>query len=737
MANKRGFAPYNFIPFYTGKVPVRYTRTQDSDNLPAFNAGNKDAHSGYVDYQIQVLTDLAVGDNQSEADKDAGEHRRFYRDGEGRIAIPGSTMRGFVRSATEILSFVCPEAIEDRIYQFRDFAGICHASKNEYQSFFAVDKNSKAGTGVKAGKLYRENGKYYIQPLAAIPGMNATYGKIKEDELDQYITKFPQEYQRMYDDSGNENPMYRPYRSKTPVHMKTQRASVILLNSAFIAGKKHHYIVSSTELGAPLVIDDQAAQRYRSDYEHNCIQNNTLKEQAYFYALPDSDGKENGSIYFYKVAAKDSSKVIGFGPTPYFRIPYQNSTRRGLPMFYDKKSGIDYVTSMFGYISEVAANSNDTGYKSRLSFQNAILVGALDEDKDLVDRDFVLMSPKGSAFDMYLQQDGRRLDGDDDKTGLMTYNNKDFVLRGHKIYWKRSKVTGAKGEAKDAVTSHLQVLKAGDGKKTFAGRVYFDNLHDDEIGLLLMSLQYKDSKTETRLLGSAKPYGYGKVAVSVSGLHILDDETRFTELSPKAKDMRGEVESYRQKYRDKINTLLPDGRTFEEENSIKVYEKWLESNDMSKDDGVSRKGYVYMPIEEQSDYSEPLYGTCEPMKSAAEILEVDVKKETICKTIAAATLGTQMKAHNEDDYGLEIATDYNGTGEYFWAKAYGAKSTSVCKGRNVRCYIKDADAMNPLVKELLKKGARLYAEALLEISGEKDRRQTSMAVLKASAWYQG
>lgn len=752
MADYRGFAPYNFIPFYTGEVPLRYQRTRNEqgnvvDDLPAHNAHHEGALSGYVEYSIRVLSDLAVGDDLSETDKAAGQSRQFYRqcedDGDlATLAIPGSTMRGFIRSAAEILGCVRPEAIEDKAYQFRDIASSCHASRTAYKAFLAENKDSKAkgkaDNGIKAGRLYLENGRYYIQPLAAIPGINATYGKITEEELDASGAKLPAEYKRMYDEDGVESPDYHPYRCKSTILIATDpakpRIELNLLNSAYIAGKKHHYIVSNSPIGSPIAVDEALTRRYQSDYARNCKQNASLLENVDYYALPELEGIDHAKIFYYKLDS--AGKVQGLGPTPYFRIPYQYSTRHGIPMFYNRGKGIDYVQSMFGYLGD-DVSGKDMGYKSRLSFQNAVITRPVSKERDLIEQRFMLLTPKGSAFDMYLEQGARRLGGNTDEEQLVTYNTTGFTLRGQKVYWKRGGVEAQDlSGVGDDLISTLEVLKAGDQTKTFKGRVYFDHLQEDELGLLLMSLQYKnatDDRSETRLLGSAKPYGYGKVEVSVTGLYTMDDKARFTQLNPAPMDRSDQVAHYKEIYIREINRRLPEGHTFETEPSIRIYEKWLESGDMSSNSGVmqtgnSAKRYVYMPIEDQPGYSGPQYGKCEPMPTAGDILGVDYTPVEIRKNMAAQSAASVSRDRTAKDgmiaVRIQSMDSKNTPPHYVIARVPGNTDHPEYKGKNIMCHQNALGASYQHELPLLHKDEELYA--VVQGSGDK---------LQATEWY--
>lgn len=789
-----GFAPYNFIPFYTGEVPVRYKKDSDGkEHLPAFNSGNGERLSGYVDYNVRVLTDLAICDNLS-GDREAGGVRTFFRDARGTLAIPGSEMRGLVRSAAEILSLTRPEAIADERYMYRKLAGNCKKVRNEYQSYLVGNKtqpNRGAGAdsrtmtpeGVEAGILSKRGNRYYIQPVQIIPGTNNTFLKISEKTLRSAQKKGllhldPSHFLFKDDACQRVNWNYRPYRGKEiefSYENRELRFDVeegtgtrgALLNSAYIGngargtykdgtpypkGKSHHYLVSTViDTGrSEIEVDPKDARAYQHDYDRNCIQNKALKDNKEFYGLPQTDAKTK--MFFYKLGA--DGKLLGFGPTPYFRIFYRKSVHDGLPMRYDRSKGLDYVLSMFGYIA--GTDDTDAGYKSRLSFQNAEIHEYTKDD--LVIRDLALMGPKGSAFDMYLEQVGRHLKGEDND-GLSDYNDDEFRLRGNKIYWKRSGALTPKWEGtNDAVLSHVEVLKAGkDQQKYITGRVYFDNLYEDELGLLLMSLQYKDaqddSTRETRLLGSGKPYGYGKVEISVSGLRLLDDKDRFMSINPSMTDAMNQVESFKQKYRDAINEeLRRDNRTFEEEPSIKVYKAWLENDNV--DTYLNQyPGHPYMSV--QGADGVPMYGKSEPIEMASDILGINVPRKRITNKVPERShdgqrrnsrpsgpmiAGTETKVGKRNKkisyYRMIVVNDPKkdaffrvrpDTGDIDTSRKFGKRSEA-------RCYVDKMDSEFKSDLSKVKPGMVVYAR-LEEDPTRRNKKMPKLKELNAVDWY--
>ncbi|EPS52105.1 hypothetical protein CFSAN002368_11576 [Clostridium botulinum A1 str. CFSAN002368] len=94
------------------------------------NVFEKGLKTGYIDYLINVETPLFISDGEKESDffKVNGEYR-----------IPGSTIRGKVRSNAEILSCSYPEFIENKKLWFRG-AFSKDVLKDMYKKLFCLMK---------------------------------------------------------------------------------------------------------------------------------------------------------------------------------------------------------------------------------------------------------------------------------------------------------------------------------------------------------------------------------------------------------------------------------------------------------------------------------------------------------------------------------------------------------------------------------------------------------------------
>lgn len=631
------FAPYNFIPFSESvKTPVEYSTRED---LPAHNTFSDEMLSGRIEYNITALTDIIVGG----ADSDRSL-KKFFKDGQGRYAIPGSTMRGFIRSHAELLSFSYPDMIDDAMYLYRKFADSSKKLRDEYTSRMKADKESEYGipNGVKAGYIYcrREKGgtHYYIRPVKEFGTLGTTFFKVHENTLRKanvlspkhcmYTRELPSfkpkssktaldEYRKKYIPliKKMKNNNYSAYRGRVvkfsyneghiaDVNNDNAPYSAMVLNSSYIDGKTHHYFVSAemeTSV-SPIPIEDDYIEAYRNDLARNSIQNKKLKEKNKpgfsFYELDDKEISEKGKLFFYKIDEK--GRLLGFGPTPYFRILYKNSVSKGIP--YSVDSGYDFVKSMFGFTDK------SESYKSRISFQNAVITK---EAGSYTKKMMVSGSPRGTAVQMYLDQSDKR------KENLASYNDESFRLRGYKVYWKRSKPMGYVSE-KDNMNTTYEIIKAG---SVFSGSIYYNNLTKEELGLLLLSIQYKNPETtkhdETYLIGGAKAYGFGKIRID--DIELYSDDVRKSLLSLNATDEKksaDDIDNYKKYYKDTLKREYDID--LDSTDTVKVYKSYGMSD--QADQYLSGYETGYMSVKDRNK-DLPGYPDRYPLATAEIIMQ--------------------------------------------------------------------------------------------------------------------
>ena len=103
----------------------------------------------------------------------------------------------------------------------------------------------------------------------------------------------------------------------------------------------------------------------------------------------------------------------------------------------------------------------------------------------------------------------------------VTYRG-DFALRGMKQYWLHTKeAASGLGNNKDVGSDFYPYPK----ETSFTGQIRFSNLSEEELGMLLWSLLLE--KNSQQNIGKGKPYGFGRVEISLKQLNILDTAAMY------------------------------------------------------------------------------------------------------------------------------------------------------------------------------------------------------------------
>lgn len=579
-------APYNFVEFSDSVYEYQKEQLIDHDTI------REGCFSGEIAYEITAQTPIIV----SRGVQKAGEPEQFCRNAYGEYAIPGSTMRGLIRNNVQILGLCSMgDDVEDYALMYRNVAkgkekkrygellGAGTATVGKKQ--FSVLKN------VKAGYLKEENGKYVIYPTC-LDSISDNYGKMnyyilsERTIIENYLESqrsnnisfaypfFKQKgvlkhkldvkdgetgfdkykkkdigFFRTTDKNGRihykreKNKEYQPYfkeacyavkgeRTVSAVKNSTDSATGMkkgyVMSSGFMNEKKAVYIIPEIDTSKePISVKEKDVTAFQIDYKKR---ENVLGESKDFFALPKKG--EMKPVFYISLGGK-----LYFGFTPRLRVFYDHTIKEGLSEAHNRADGLDYAKAMFGYIGE-----NDS-YKSRVSFSDAVVVGdSVKEDKSV---SLVLGGPKATSYSDYLApKDGQ----------AVTYNDKDFRLRGVKQYWLKDEVISDSNNqgTNDKVKSSMKPLPKG---TKFQGKVRFKNLTADELGLLLWSLKLDEDSLMN--IGKAKAFGYGSIALELLSAKKLNAEAAYNSdalcLNP-WEELN--VEALIKKYQSKISEYL-------------------------------------------------------------------------------------------------------------------------------------------------------------------------------------
>lgn len=498
-------APYNFVPFATKILEYK-------DKIPAHNAVDPALKTGEIHVTLTAETPVFVSDGNR-------DDPHFFRGPDGAIQIPGSTIRGMVRQNMQILGFGLVRLgtdMQDQRVFYRKIADARNSTGGElrtyYHSALSV-KTLKSPAGktytipqnVKAGYLRRrEDGGYFIQPVTG------DYLRVSKKVLaaagleNRYAQTVPVRYTAsgdrataVYRDEGGANaqrgillcPGVDTGGDGTRIDRRTGKPKP----------PSHRYIFPpADESAAPVGISKEDELDYAADWEgrKNSLKGGTqingekIKYDPNFWKLPENgEGKPVFYIHY--------GGHVFFGMSPYLRIGYRFSLKDGLPKSHWEKQGnpafLDWPRAILGWAGK------EESRRSRVSFGDFPAQGDPKEQSLITT---VLGNPKISYYPGYLAE-GKH------------YNQEDFQLRGYKQYWLKD--ASPEPTDKENAASKLRPLPAG---TKFAGVIRYKNLRPEELGLLLWAIRLEEGCYQS--VGMGKPYGCGRVTVSIDELREFD-----------------------------------------------------------------------------------------------------------------------------------------------------------------------------------------------------------------------
>jgi hypothetical protein len=161
-------APYNFIPLNSQVVKAEKHPGFDFD----FDTYHTDRYTGWIDLEIETKTPLYIRDtlNVEEMRKQEEVERNksrfinpdFFSPG-GKSQIPGSSLRGMVRTMVEIVSFGKFGFFDDKRLYYRGLADVSSLRQEYQQRMSSYDRRRrKAIYKVSAGIIQRKGFNYEI-----------------------------------------------------------------------------------------------------------------------------------------------------------------------------------------------------------------------------------------------------------------------------------------------------------------------------------------------------------------------------------------------------------------------------------------------------------------------------------------------------------------------------------------------------------------------------------------------
>jgi len=487
-------APFNFVPL-SEKVFFPDWADSVSHDIPF-----EDSQSGSIDITITAKSPIFIRDH---------EKKEEFCQYKGEYYIPGSSVKGMIRNVLEIMSFSKMSFVDDNTYAVRDLS----SAKN----FYMKQMNLIDEPITRAGWLKMVDGKYFIEDCG-LPQ------RISHREIDKATGV---NFANNFENNGFEKTSEFKYNILGKPYQKIKVGEVYTSKTNAKYDKRKFCKYNSNGKEATLVVTGQPTKRQNTGkmgdgkgYEFiflDPIEDLTVSQEIFenfLFAYFDgrtTEPKESPDWTFWKKRLvkgekvpvffqKSAKKVLHFGLSYLYKLPYNYSIKDGLPSLH-KDDRLDLVQTIFGHIQD------DNALKGRVQFSH---FKAVDNIKVLPKRTEILGTPRASYYPIYIEQTEGNL--------YKTYMDSDFSIAG----WKRYPIhqNGVKETEKTGNDNVGTTFTPLDKGVVFNGKLRYHNLKKAELGAILSALNFHNTPNSYHNIGMAKPLGYGKIEIKIDGIEL-------------------------------------------------------------------------------------------------------------------------------------------------------------------------------------------------------------------------
>lgn len=452
-------APYNFVPI-NHEVYIPSWGKQISMDVPF-----SDGEDGLIEVELQNNTPLFIrnGVGASACDKEEYSAHITLPNGEKRYFLPGSSLKGMLRSVMEILAFarLKEDSYNDDFFGFRRFGG----SNDPLQTEYIKQMNE----GVCCGWLrYDYKRDEYLLDDCGIFDSNTC--RISIETLREVYPRY-KNVEDMNALDKNDVLGYPDIDGRT------------LVCTGKMKSKKHEYLFDKVK-NEDIHVDSDVIVKFKTVYKPSDYKDNLYKKL---------NKGERIAVFFKK---DNHGKVSVIGLTRNFRYPYKYRISDCIVQ-PNVGEGPDLVDCIFGYVNK------EDALKGRVHVGNAFANKPV-ECAQLITKKGVLGQPSASYYPLYLRQ---KIQGK-----YVTYND-DAEMAGRKryrVHAPHSLTEMPEGNGNENVMTLMKLLPAG---QTFKLQISVHNLRPIEVGALLSALTFHGTEGPCHNIGQGKSFGFGSLRI--------------------------------------------------------------------------------------------------------------------------------------------------------------------------------------------------------------------------------
>jgi len=454
--------PYNFIPL-GDSCDKNYSYKKDV-------IGNKDSKkTGWIKCELELKTPIFIPNTTKNfKERDINAYNFFsYNDlsedtkiKEYEPVIPGSELRGVLRSAYETVTNSCLSALDDKNILYKRTPHIAKpAVLKKVENKWILYKCRRAG-------LFKQNFEEGKQLFLKVNSAKSKVIDFSETLKNDYLIGY--------------------YHQGEP----------------FLKKKRESVFFDIDEQG--IEIRNENVDNYFKNielYGNEKINNNLKKNlhRGYKHIKKDRD------IHF--LYYREINGTYYLSPSAIGREVFNNRIKNAVKNYEscNKINELCPACLLFGTVE------GDNAFASRVRITDAKVLGKYEYDSE---KYLLLASPKPSATEFYLKKQGDNhtmWNYDYAEINKKPVNNYNAEIRGRKFYWHHKNATYFPGQPSNLCTK-IKPLK--EGKFTF--KVYFNNISEEELKKLVWTIEIGTENGHK--IGMGKPYGLGSVKINVKSI---------------------------------------------------------------------------------------------------------------------------------------------------------------------------------------------------------------------------
>lgn len=545
-------APYRFVPL-SNLVVLPDWAEKVSHDVPF-----KDGLCGEIDVLITTHGEVCVGGGQTPSTAHTPNKVEFYRTPEGKLAIPGSSLKGMLRNVLEIATFSRFSQVENQRLGVRDIS--------EANNFYATEVTRN----VQAGWLNFENNQWviYSSDFARVHQKDIVdyFGLSYKDWTTLKTIQDRYEHKRLglcpqvkYKDQGE-----KKYNKVLAILNKAGNFSGHLVMTgqpgSFYnernpsqprAAKKYEFIFYNRS-NTKLIIPTEVMSGFKQIHE------DTIEWKFWLSKL--SSLKQGVPVFFQK----ENTNVKSLGLAMMYKLAYKNSIYDAInhtcTLHTQEQQKPDLADLIFGHIRE----------KEQTSLRGRVNIGLAQINQNVqttFSRPTVLSSPKPTYYPHYIKQ-----------TETPPFNQ----LMMNKVElsgWKRYPIKNVElpplnelVEQNNKVQVCLETVPAD---TYFSYKMRLHNLRPIEIGALLWSLDFGGKKSARHSIGTGKPYGFGQVSLSIQKAKLRrNDAQKIDDVNVLLEGCRLEFKAYMDQIIQQINPKI----NWEQTDELKALLEYCDPN---------------------------------------------------------------------------------------------------------------------------------------------------------------